>query len=78
MQEGNRSQDQIIHFIGQNGKWQMLIISALIAVYVSVVYTWQILVMTFYSPPMDFMCEPTVDSVESDLYEGCSGIEQRN
>ena len=67
--EEHKTKDQITDYIGHKGRWQIIFISAILTFYVSVAYTWQVLVMTFYSPPLDFMCQPTVVTDDGIDYE---------
>ena len=63
--------DQVLDYIGDIGRYQILIISAVITLYVSAMISWQTLVMSFHFPPIDFLCKPKVitDNNDESLYD---------
>ncbi len=55
--EGKKD-DQIIHYLGNIGKWQGIVITLLLIP--GVLFSWQILVLTFLTPDVEYGCVPEV------------------
>lgn len=62
-------EDQIIHFIGEFGRWQTWVLCGFITFYVVAVQTWQPLVMSFHAPGIDYLCKPVILADNASLYE---------